>query len=343
VDGEKDSDVPLGTAIDMEGVKVHFFSSKRFRRLYHSPSMKKALKTRIKDFDLLHIHSVFLWPTWAAARTARLSGIPYIIAPRGMLVKELIRKKSRFVKNVWINLIERRNLEAAAAIHVTSKIEAEDVARFGFSLKHIVIVPNGVNKPLHGPSGNSVSPHIKETAAKRPFLLFLGRITWKKGLDRLIPALKLIPDINLIVAGNDEDNYRSKLEKLVSENGLDERVIFCGPVYNADKEALFENAEVFALPSYSENFGIAVLEAMAVGCPVVVTPEVGVSDMVRETGSGIVVQGDPDILGNSIKNLLSKPDLLRQMGEKGKKVVKERFTWEAVALRMESVYQDLLE
>lgn len=343
VDGDKDSDVPLCRPVNLEGVKVWYFPSKYLRRLYWSPPMWKALKQNVGDFDLLHLHSIFLWPTWAAARVARSTGIPYVIAPRGMLVKELIERKNRLVKTVWLGLIEKRNLEGAAAIHVTSKTEADDVARFGFSLKHVVIVPNGVNTPIHSPSENSVSPHIKEILTKGPYLLFLGRVNWKKGLDRLIPALYYVPSVRLLIAGNDDGNYRPSLEKKARDNGLEKRVVFCGPAYDSDKEALFENAEAFVLPSYSENFGLAALEAMASGCPVVVTPEVGISDTVRETGSGIVVQGDPDILGISIKNLLSNPHVLHQMGEKGKKVVKERFTWEVVASKMESVYQDILD
>ena len=202
------------------------------------------------------------------------------------------------------------------------------------------MVPNGVDLPDNG-SEAPASQKICDIVGK-PFLLFLGRVNWKKGLDRFIPALKLIPDIRLIVAGNDEEKYRAKLEKLVSENRLDERVIFCGPVYGADKVALFKGAKAFIMPSYSENFGIAALEAMASGCPVVVTPEVGISDTVRETGSGIVVQGDPGILGSSIKNLLSNPELMHQMGENGRRVVKERFTWEAITALMENAYQNIL-
>ena len=98
VDGDNDSDVPLGQPVDIDGVKVWYFPSKRLRRIYWSPPMKKALEKQIPDFDILHLHSIFLWPTWAAARSARRMGKPYIIAPRGMLVKELIERKSSFAK-----------------------------------------------------------------------------------------------------------------------------------------------------------------------------------------------------------------------------------------------------
>lgn len=342
VNGDKDSEVPLGVPVDIDGVKVWYFPSKRLRRIYWSPLMQRALSYELKNFDLVHLHSIFLWPTWAAARAARAAGVPYIIAPRGMLVKELIRRKSRFLKTVWINLIEKRNLEGAAAIHVTSKTEADDVAQFAFNLKKIVIVPNGVDMPPERPSGNNVSTHIKEIMGKVPYLLFLGRVNWKKGLDRLIPALKHIPDVRLIVAGNDEEDYRPKLEKLIDDNGLNERVLFCGPVYDVDKVVLLENAEAFVLPSYSENFGIAVLEAMGAGCPVVVTPEVGAAEIVTKTVAGQVLDGTPEVLGKGINELLLNSQLLKEMGERGKKAVRENFTWDVIARQMENVYREII-
>jgi glycosyltransferase involved in cell wall biosynthesis len=342
VDGERDSDVPLEAPVDIEGVTVWYFPSKRLRRLYWSPPMWEALKQNVGDFDLLHLHSIFLWPTWAAARAARRTGIPYIIAPRGMLMKNLIVRKSRLVKTAWLSLVEKNNLEGAAAIHVTSETEADEIARFTFTLPRIVMVPNGVDIKTGFGTKYDVTADIRGVLEKGPFLLFLGRVNWKKGLDRLIPALQHAGDINLVIAGNDEENYQPQLERLAKNHGVIDRTFFIGPVHGDDKNILLQYASALVLPSYSENFGIVVLEAMAAGCPVVVTPEVGLSDMIRETGSGIVVQGEPGQLGNGIKNLFSRPDLMRQMGENGKRVVKERFTWETVALRMEGVYQDIL-
>jgi glycosyltransferase involved in cell wall biosynthesis len=351
VDGNRDSDVPLGVPVEMDGVRVWYFPSKYLRRLYYSPSMHNALNLKLKTCDMVHLHSIFLWPTWAAAQTARRFRIPYIVSPRGMLVKDLIKRKNRLIKLLWISLIERSNLENAAALHVTSKIEADEAACFGFRLPKIVTVPNGVDASLTPPSlplnlrggWGALSPLIIEILGKGPFLLFLGRINWKKGLDRLIPALSHIANIPLVIVGNDEENYTPELKRLANAHKVEDRIIFIGPVYGDDKAALLQQAAALVLPSYSENFGIVVLEAMAAGCPVVVTPEVGLSDTVRETGSGIVVQDKPAQIGNSINNLLSNPDLMRQMGKNGLRVVKERFTWEAVSGQMEQVYQDVLD
>ena len=145
VDGPNDSDVPLGIPVDIDGVKVWYFSSPYFRRIYWSLTMKKALKKHMPLFDLVHLHSIFLWPTWAAARACRACNVPYVLAPRGMLVKELIKRKSRWGKSVWIKFFERHNLERASTIHVTTKAEETRVRRFGFKLPVISVVPNGID------------------------------------------------------------------------------------------------------------------------------------------------------------------------------------------------------
>src|SRR4030095_10027708 len=120
VDGPGDSDVALEQPVDLEGVKVTYFPSRRLRRLYWSPPMRRALAASVGGFDVGHLHAVYLWPIWAAARAAHAHGVPYVISPRGMLVPELIRRKSRWVKAAWIALVERGNLEAAAPIHATA-------------------------------------------------------------------------------------------------------------------------------------------------------------------------------------------------------------------------------
>ena len=119
VDGEQDSAVPLQQPVDLEGVKVTYFPSRLLRRLYWSPPMGRALMQTVAGFDAVHLHAVYLWPTWAGARAAKAHQVPYVISPRGMLVPELMRRKSRWLKAAWVALIERGNLEGAAAILTT--------------------------------------------------------------------------------------------------------------------------------------------------------------------------------------------------------------------------------
>lgn len=339
VDGDRDSEVPLGQTVDLDRVKVCYFPSKCLRRLYWSPPMKKALEKHIPNVDILHLHSIFLWPTWAAACLARRIEKPYIIAPRGMLVQELIERKSRFAKSLWISLIERRNLEHAAALHVTSENEMKEAKKFGFALPPIFVVPNGIDVEEIRRQPRRIASLIENIIQKKPFLLFLGRINWKKGLDRLISALAHVPDIPLIIAGNDEENYKPEIEALAASHGVSERITFTGPVYGDDKAALLQNATALVLPSYSENFGNVVLEAMAVGCSVVVTPEVGISEVVLKSGAGAVVKGEPGMLGEQLRSIVENPKEREEMGKRGKQVVDAHFSWNRIAMQMESSYK----
>jgi glycosyltransferase involved in cell wall biosynthesis len=115
IDGPGITATPVATPVDLDGVQVRYFPCPLLRRLYWSPALGQALRHEIGKFDLVHLHSVFLWPTWAAARAARTAGVPYVLSPRGMLVKDLIARRSRFAKSAWIRLIERSNVERAAA------------------------------------------------------------------------------------------------------------------------------------------------------------------------------------------------------------------------------------
>ena len=333
VDGPGESNVPLGTPVDMDGVKVSYFPVPAMRRLYWSPRMHKALRQRLGSFDIVHTHSVFLWPTWAAARTARHLGVPYVLAPRGMLVDDLIKRRSRLLKRGWIALVERRNIAEAALIHFTSRLEAEEAAALGLSMRGSCIIPNGVDV-----ADFDAAREVRGES----FLLFIGRLSWKKGLDRLIAALPGIPDCKLVIAGNDEEGLKPKLERLAANAGVRGRVSFVGPVYGADKAALLSRASLLVVPSSSENFGNVVIEAMAAGCPVAVTREVGAADIVRESAAGAVLKGDPAALAEGIFFLMSDPAALERMGQKGREFVRRRYSWDNIGMQMEEAYRRVL-
>lgn len=343
VHGEGRLDVPPGEAVALDGVEVRYFPVVFPRRLYHSPALASALATKVEGFDLLHLHSLFLWPTFAAARIAERAGIPYLVAPRGMLVSELFRRRGRLRKNLWLRLVERRTLERAAGLHVTGAVEAAEAARFGLRLPPVYEVPNGIDPDeLTLPEGASLSQSVQEALAPGPYLLYLGRLSWKKGLDRLVAALAHLPTARLVVAGNDEEGLWPALAREAEAAGMADRLCYTGPVAGADKAALLRHARALVLPSYSENFGNVVLEAMAVGCPVVVTPQVGLAPVVAESGAGRVVEGDPERLAATLEELLKDQEGRRRMGERGRQAVAEGFTWPVVAARMEEIYRQVL-
>ena len=341
VDGAGNSDVPLGRPVDVDGVKVWYFTAKRLRRLYWSPSLIKAFKRCVSDFDIVHIHAVFLLPTMQAARAALKAKVPYVVAPRGVLVRALFRRKSYLIKTLWMALFDNFTIEHAAAVHVTSQREADEMAHFGLKIRKTFVVPNGVDVP-NAADGAPVSPEITRLLTNDAVVLFLGRVSWEKGIDRLIRAMFLLPRCTLVIAGNEDSAYGQQMRDLAAQLSVGGRVLFVGPVHGADKLTLLSRAKMLVLPSYSENFGNVVLEAMAVGCPVVVTEEVGAADVVRESGCGVVSGGAPEDLASSIRAILSDRNLREKMGESGRLAVSERYAWHMAAKKMIEVYQKVI-
>lgn len=332
VDGAGVSNIPLGAPVERDGVRITYFMCGVGRRLYRSPAMRRALDEAIESFDIVHLHSVYLWPTLAGARAASAHKKPYVVSPRGMLAPQLIRARSVVAKTAWIALFERKTLAGAAAIHVTSEAERAGVASLRLPVSRCCVVPNGVDAP----------PMIERMAPAQPFILALGRVSWKKGLDRLIRAMAHVGDGVLVIAGNDEEELTPRLQSLAESLGLSSRVHFSGPVNGADKWRLLAQARIVALASHSENFGNVILEAMAVGAPVVVTPQVGLAADVFARGAGLVVDGDPDILGPSLASLFDDPERCARMGAAGRTAAVREYSWAAVAARMDRLYRDAI-
>jgi glycosyltransferase involved in cell wall biosynthesis len=281
---------------------------------------------------------VFLWPTWVAARAAQRANVPYVVSPRGMLVQELIERRHNLLKSTWISLFERSNLERATAIHVTSQLEEAELRRFGWKLPQIAMTPNGVDDPDSAPA-SAPSRDVREIAGEQPLILFLGRLSWKKGVDRLLRAFARTTIGRLAVVGPDDERLTQELSQLAASLQIGSRVRFLPrAVVGSDKECLFAAARLFVLSSYSENFGNTVLEALRRGVPVVVTPEVGAAEVVRASGGGLVVPGEVEPLAAAITRLASDPALARAMGTAGQRHVVEHFAWSNIAAQMEELY-----
>jgi glycosyltransferase involved in cell wall biosynthesis len=341
VDGPGISDVTVSQPVQRDGVRIWYFRTGVGRRLYRSPEMLVALRSNLRAFDIVHVHSAYLWPPSAAAFLARKIGVPYVFTPHGMLHGDLIRRKNPLVKLFWIALFGRHVIEHAAAVHVTTTMEGDQLQKLLLKPQRLAVVPYVLDLAPVVRSATDLQANSLH-GSEKPFILFLGRINWKKGLDRLISALAQVPSVELVIAGNDEENHRSKLAALAQREGVTARIHFIGPVYGSAKWELLRQARLLTLPSYSENFGIVVLEAMAAGCPVIVTPEVGLAPVVRETNAGLVYDGTPKQLAAAINCLLKDRDKCRRMGEIGKRIAAEQFSSDAMARRMEEVYQNAL-
>ena len=339
-DGPGNSDVPVGVSTPLDGVAVTYFDVAMPRRLFRAPAMIKALRKNARKFDVVHLHSVFLWPTLVAARAAERAHVPYVLSPRGMLVGELIRAKSALVKRGWLALFEKHTIRSAAAIHVTAAREAEDFAALGLAARRVIEIPNGV-EPAPASNG-SVSPDVETAIAGGRYALYLGRLNWKKNLPELIAAMAEVPGLRLVIAGNDEEGLTDRLRAAMAEHGLAGRVALVPrSVGDADKEALFAGAALFVLPSLNENFGNTVLEAMVRGVPVVVSSAAGAAEVVRETGSGLVAAPEAKALGNAIAAIVADPARAAAMAEAGARAAVADYGWRAVAERMIAAYRTL--
>ena len=322
VDGRSESPVPVGGEVLLDGVRVRYFRSE-LRRLYFSRGLKRTLRAEVTSFDVVHLHSVFLWPTYAAARAAGAAGVPYVVSPRGMLVPELIRERSRWTKTAWLGLVERRTFAHAAAIHFTSQREEDDAQRLGIPLPGPFIVPNGIDI-------------VPRPAVPRDdtTVLYFGRISWKKRVDLLIDALPQLPGVRIVIAGNDDEDLTPQLQERARKSGVSERVVFAGTIEASAKWELLARATILAMPSISENFGNVILEAMMMETPVVLSEGVGLAADVRDAGAGVVT-GD---FAGAIRTLLADAASRKQMGRNGRALVESQFTWQAVAARMEEAY-----
>lgn len=340
VDGTGTLDVPIGTPVYLDNVQVIYFRTTLFKRAYFSPALLRYAKENIGHYDFLHLHSIFLWPTSSVARIAEDFGLPWCVSPRGSLVIELVRRRNFFIKKLWLNFFEKRNLRNSSFIHATSNQEHEDISQFNFSLPVIKVIPNGVEIPKFKSFENNSKKIIINLDRS---LLFLGRVTWKKGLDRLIVALSHTSSINLIVAGNDDNGYTLKLKALAKSIGIENRIKFIGAVYGEEKYELLRNSLLLVLPSYNENFGNVVFESFACGRPAAVTSSVGVSSIILESNTGFILPDNPISMGLMLEEIVKNFSILDAMGAKGFELVSKNFSWNILAEKMEHAYLEAME
>lgn len=339
VDGSGNSEVEHGREYIKDGVKIIYFESRLLRRIYYSAPLRSALEEYIGKFDLLHLHSIFLYPTNIAARIALRHRVPYVLSPRGMLEKGLINSKSSIIKRTWLALIEKKTIENASLIHLTSERESRELDQFGYRYPGRVVIPNGVDRVTH-PANRQNNP------SDRFRILFLGRVNWKKRIYSLIESLQHLDfKIRLVIAGNDEEGHISMLKGLITDLDLDSdekfQIVFTGQVNTTEKQDLYLNSDVMVLPSMSENFGNTVIEALAAGCPVIVTPQVGASDVVRHANAGLITDGKPGSIASCITKIRNNPDLARQMSVNGISEIRQNYLWETIAVRMNNAYRQV--
>lgn len=341
IDGKQNLDVPLDRPVYTDGVKIGYFPVQWPRPYKFSWPLLKALRDEIPKFDVVHIHSLYLFPTLIAARYCGKYSVPYIISPHGTL-DPYIRKRHSFRKRAYNFLFEKHNLDGAAAIHYTTE-EERDLAASLQIKANSVIVPLGVDSAGYAalPPFGAFRKRYPELKDKK-IILFLGRINFKKGLDILAHAMGEVVrnrnDVYLVLAGPDNEGYGTKVRQWLEKERTLHRSLFTGMLLGREKLALLRDSDLFVLPSYSENFGIAVVEAMACGLPVVISNKVNIWREVAKAEAGIITDCDASQVAEAILGLVDDPELRIKMGEKGERLVQKNFTWSKAAEKMIEVY-----
>ena len=347
--GQLPLEVPLNQPIKQNGYQIIYFRCSPWRRYKFSLSLLQWLNANARQFDLAHIHALFSPVTTLAATIARYHNLPYIIRPCGMLDPADLQKKKR-LKQIYSRLLERPNLAGAAAIHFTSKQEAKISERFGLGdtakmpvpqdfLPQDLVIPLGVRAGLF-------SQRLRESQV--PIVLFMSRIEPKKGLNLLIPALESVLasgiEFQFVLAGsNPQDaDYETKIKEQIQNSNLAKYTTITGFVSGNIKNELLTNADLFVLPSYYENFGIAVAEAMAAGVPVAISDRIHISEDIRQAEAGWVGPLEVDAIANSIKSALLDPQERQRRGLNGKEYAKKYYSWEAIAQQTIDAYDHIL-
>ena len=273
---------------------------------------------------------------------ARVTRTPYIIRPIGQLCRWSLSQSRRRKQTYW-QLIEGANLNRARAIQFTSASEHEEAAPLNLKPEPIV-VPHGVHLPTFQPRAKLALRQRLGIPLDEPILLFLSRLHPKKGIDRLIEALGQLRDrrFQLVIAGSGTPDYEFEIEQRLFKSGLADRTHCLGFVEGTDKDRLLQGADLFVLPSHSENFGIAVLEALGAGLPVVTSPGVALSHLVQRYQLGWVVDNTPTALAAQLTAALDQYSQLAAMGQRGRDVVRSHFSWPVLAQQLIHHYQNCL-
>jgi glycosyltransferase involved in cell wall biosynthesis len=337
--------VPLDTPA-MEGQVWYRYFPRQLRPYTVSWPLSRWLARHVGEYDLVHIHAVFSFASTMAAVWARRAEVPYIVRPLGVLSQWGMRQRRPWVKRLSFQCLERPLLGGAAALHYTSEQEQQEVARLKIQCPTVVI-PNPVETPLiprEQMAGRFRAgyPQLKG----RTVLVFLSRLDTKKGLELLLPAFAEAyarsPALALVIAGEGAPSYVSSLQQLASRLGIGGATIWTGFVHGTQKWEILADADFFVLPSYSENFAIAAVEAMTVGVPVLVSDHVGIQEAVVDAKAGLVAPCRETAWTQAILEAVKNVSERHLMGQRAKCLAKERFSLEVITKQLVCLYEELV-
>jgi len=346
-DGESKLDVPLGELVKHNGAPIRFFNRVSppvvaLREFIYSYQFERWLKKNISDYDLVHVHAIFSFCSTKAMQLARRNNIPYIVRPIGQLERWSMAQ-SQAKKDRYLKLFEKQNLEQASAVHFTA-ISEQDQALKAIPNLPGKVIPLGLDLPMEIRNARTKMEKRWKLKADVPTILYLSRLHPKKGLELLLEALSELKDLSfqLLVAGDGDADYVESLKHKTKKLKLHERTKFVGFVRSAEKSQLLQGADIYALTSHSENFGIAVLEALASGTAVIVSRQVALAEQVSKHNLGFVTELDPLDIREKLEFALTEIDLTRETGDHARDFVEQHFQWSQIAQRLNNLYKNIL-
>lgn len=332
--------VPTGQPVNVDGVPVYYYprlGSRLAASYYYSVGLKQACREHIRKFDVVYICGTWTYAMLAGATAAQAAGIPFVVSPRGSFMTWSMSQKP-LKKRAYLALIERRLMNAAAAIHCTSSLEEEQLTRWGFR-PPVTVIPNGLDLlpfnqlPERGTWRRSLGVPPDGTLS-----LFVGRLHKEKRLDLMIEAFASVagrlPNAHLLIVGPEGDGSGKKAQRQVEGLGLSHRVHFAGLLTGMALMQSYADADLQVLLSHRESFAMVAAEAMAAVLPVLVTEQVGLAEEVAKAGAGYSVRPESEAIAKRWSGLLANPELRASMGQKGRDLVERYFATEVVSRQM---------
>lgn len=343
--GAQPLEVPIDTWVEESSYRIRYFRYWGWSDYQLSNRFGGWLFDRIRDYDLVHTHAIFAptnlpayWACWGAK-------IPYVVTPHGMLEPWALAYKAT-KKRVYYHLLEKQALNRASAIHVLTSAEARGVERLNLK-SPAVAIPNGIDRQ---PFEELPSPEMFYQAfpeiRDRPTIFFLGRIDPKKGLDLLAIALAKVrarfPEAHLVVAGPDNIGFLPTAREYFQKSGCSDGVTFTGMLAGTLKYAALAAADIYVAPSYSEGFSLSILEGMAAGLPCVITQNCNFPEA-RTAEAACVVETDASAIAEGLLECLANPHGAKQMGDRARQLIFDRYTWDRVARQMRAAYERIID
>jgi glycosyltransferase involved in cell wall biosynthesis len=335
--------VPLGVPVIDHGVTYWYF--RRQTSFYNcSLPLGRWLWNNLANYNLVHIHALFSYSSTVAAWIAGKKHIPYIVRPFGVLNQWGMQNRRPLLKRLSFRLCERNILEGAAAVQYTSEQERQEAEQLDFHAPS-AIIPNPVDLPDQAGAQRGRLRAKYPQLADKVIFLFLSRVDEKKGLDLLLPAFARVraqfPQTALVIAGSGSAPLVSGLQELARRHKIEADVVWAGFVQGADKNNALADADVFVLPSYSENFGVAAVEAMSFQLPLIVSDQVGIHDRISSCRAGLVTACDVGALSEAMMKLAADQALRQEMGRNGFSLAKTAFHSEVVTHQLIELYRKL--